>query len=1329
MRGEKRLDRGVERRFLGCDDSAENKKRDERQQESTHGELGLHAEWLRRTMTVTDGNTERNDAQAGIPCVPMAGAVKSLSFIAIRGPLASENMNEIIVCPSCKRRLNVHVDHMGKKVQCPTCETMFIAGAPNPPPPPEAVKAKAPAPAAQDQKRKREREDADMPPPRRSRRPAPVKATGGWKPWQTAMLILGAVAFLGAALIAVPILFVELGAGNRPARAPLVNFGPNNFPLVPPPPPTDVPDRILNAEEQQDHARAFFDHFGAVMRAPGDQAGPEMACFDSDRLLDTALEQKLIPAALQGERARLLNDFRMGLLQTSIYRGAQWWGEYEIKTIKQPRARELIVVTRHPERGSGLALRLRWWLAHRDGRWLVTEIEFIDYGVRLSTMLAGGLQPADPAVRTVRDAANVLLLRNDIDAADRILAPVRAADLPKACAVTHHVLTATIRHHQGRLEEMLTAGTAANRLDPDTPGSDYLCATALNKLTRWASAVKHARAAQAWLGDDPVICYELGFALHNQNQFADAAALYRKVLDVVPDNKEAFKDLLRCVGPGVNNDDIAARFLKMRNPENHFHEFAVDCWKGRQVSNVKALADAMLQRAPRHADAHFYLALVHAEQDRLGPALASFRTALQVQNFEPQREFYYTEFARTVVLRDQALPAYSGLPDRQRAFRTLGDAMKNMFRMDDLQDLIDAHVKFQPGDAYVPLFQGEIHLRDEQYKLADQAFGKAFAALNDPALEDRYRHSRIRARYQTGDILGAYRDIPPQRMAFQQLANSCWLDKKNADLKALVALHAENDPFDAQLPRFQWRVAIHDNRFAEAGKKLKSVLGQNFAPAQDRFLIDDFMRDMIAEGQALEGYRHAPDRHQALDTISAMLRHAYRDADLEAVLAEHRQAFPNDPVLVMHAGQEAVHKQDWAKAAATFRAGWRQLPDASRTSWSHSYLYAHFKAGQAVQAYQETGRRPENFRQLAGWLLSDKQIDAFERLVEEHRPLRANDAEFAAYDARLKILRGKAVQAADLMIGLLKDRPAHEQHRIGNPFLNQLANFDVAVEAYRCMPDKRDAFAQMVWKYHQSGRVKEFTRLIDEHAKEHADDPRLAVERAELLMLQGKFAAAAQQFALAKLKNPQDHFARLGYIRARVKLGKAADTYRELGPSQHGFLDIANQCLTLKDGMELERLLVAHRQAFPAAKNLAAWDVEAHWQKKDYAAAVKAIQADRAHLLKNQTWRWKCESYLVRGLVRLKKTEEAVQEAEAIGPRIETPQVLLALAVASSGDVPRFLKFLDTKKAQRYLVDDCYRDEDLGPLLRSEAFRAVQDRYPPPPIVPLPNGPFEADWD
>ena len=958
-------------------------------------------------------------------------------------------------------------------------------------------------------------------------------------------------------------------------------------------------------------------------------------------------------------------------------------------------------------------------------------------------LLAAGLQPDNPGgavvqrdVQILRDAANAIMIRLDFDGAERLLRAVRPESLPKAGAATYHLLHASIRVRQQKFEEVLVSCDAAQACQPDLPGSDYLRTVAFNKLRRGDAALKHARLAREWLGDDPIVCFEMGLALHGLRRFAEAAPNFRKVLDNHPSNQDAFVSLLRGLGPDVKNDDIAERFAKLTRPQDHFEVCAQDRWMSRDVTTLQALAEVMGKLEPRHADAKYYLALAHAEQQRIAPALESFRAAVELQEFAGRRDHYYAEFAKSIALHDHALEAYAKLPDRIRSFRALGEALKIYGRMDELRELLDLHRKNHAQDGYTYFFQAELHLRNEEFDHANRAFADGMAALKnlqpearDLAMEDRFRDSRVRARYETGDVLGAYRDIGPQNATFQQLASSCWFDKKAKELGNLIEAHVKNDPNDPDLKRYTWRVKILDKRFDDAGKALKAALGGNPPNEQNRYLVDDFLFDMIDGGLLLEAYRQAPDPSAALDLLASELAGVSRTKDLATLLDEHRKRFPKDPMLQILTGQQAAAKQDWGKAAKDYSEGWQQLPEAKRLRWTHAYLFARVKEGQALKAYHESGKRPEHFRQLAAMVLQNKEIDLFERLLEAHRPQRANDSEFGAYEARLKVLRGKSAEAVQLLAGVLENRPLHDQRRIADSVLSDLSAFDVAAEAYRCVPDKLDAFAHMQWRYRNPERAKEYERLIAEHAKHHPDDPRLAIERAELHMLRNEFAKAEAQFLLAKTKGAQGpDLARFGLIRARIKLGKAADTYRELGASTIAFQDIANQCFALKDAAQLERVLVAHRAAFPALKSLLAWDVEIHWLKKDYEATVKAIQAGRTGLLKDPIRRWKMESYLVRSLVRLKKPTEAVREAETITKRKQGQQVLLALALTSTGDVPRVLAFLESKKGQPHFIDDCYYDEDLGPILRGNAYKELHTHFPPPPERKPPDRPFD-DWD
>jgi hypothetical protein len=378
-----------------------------------------------------------------------------------------------------------------------------------------------------------------------------------------------------------------------------------------------------------------------------------------------------------------------------------------------------------------------------------------------------------------------------------------------------------------------------------------------------------------------------------------------------------------------------------------------------------------------------------------------------------------------------------------------------------------------------------------------------------------------------------------------------------------------------------------------------------------------------------------------------------------------------------------------------------------------------YKLGQALQVHKDMGMRFDDFRQLATLILMDKNIDLFEQLLAAHREGGEKHHELRAYDARLLLLRGKDTEAAQQLAACLKDRSRNEQQTITSVFLSDLAGFDLVVQAYRCVPDKVAAFSHQMWRYRNQERIKEYEQLIQEHAKHHPNDPRLLEERAELHMLRGDFALAEAHFTRAfRGKKQPIGAARFGLIRARIQLGKAIETYQELGANTLAFQDIANQCVHLKNADQLESLLAAHRKAFPKIAKEAMWEMDIHWLRKDYAKTVADIKANNGALLKSNTSKWKAESYLIRSLVRSNKSKEAVQEAELLNKQKFGPRTLLALALASTGDVKRTMEYLENESSDRFLIEDSYHDEDLGPILRSEAYRDLQQRFPSPPAQP-----------
>ena len=312
-----------------------------------------------------------------------------------------------------------------------------------------------------------------------------------------------------------------------------------------------------------------------------------------------------------------------------------------------------------------------------------------------------------------------------------------------------------------------------------------------------------------------------------------------------------------------------------------------------------------------------------------------------------------------------------------------------------------------------------------------------------------------------------------------------------------------------------------------------------------------FLIDMIDAEQAVEGYRRALDRTKAFELMVDDLLDQQKLSVLTEVMEEHRKQFPQDPLLSISAGEIAKAKSDWMKADQAYAAVWKNATMAQRQRWSYSRLFVRCKAGQALQAYRESMAKAQDFRMLADMVLADKQIELFAQLVEAHRPQRPNDPEFDAFDARLQILRGKPGDAAVLFKRCWENLPDADRPVVHDEFINSLANAGKGskLEAYACAPDKMTAFHQLVWRYRKPKNVRELERLIEEHTKHHPTDRRLLIERAELHLLRGDALQAEQGFLIAKDKGTafDAGSARMGLLRARIRLGRVVPTFHELG--------------------------------------------------------------------------------------------------------------------------------------------------------------------------------------
>jgi hypothetical protein len=142
---------------------------------------------------------------------------------------------------------------------------------------------------------------------------------------------------------------------------------------------------------------------------------------------------------------------------------------------------------------------------------------------------------------------------------------------------------------------------------------------------------------------------------------------------------------------------------------------------------------------------------------------------------------------------------------------------------------------------------------------------------------------------------------------------------------------------------------------------------------------------------------------------------------------------------------------------------------------------------------------------------------------------------------------------------------------------------------------------------------------------------------------------------------------------------------------------------------------------------VAAWEIEVKYLNQDYEGVLKLLAENQEEVFGLPMWRWKADEYQVRCLVKLKRTQDAIREAEAVAKKPTGSRMWLLLAHAAAGDVKQTIATLEKKRPQPYFLSSCYKDPDLGPILRSEPFKEFREKFPEPTDEELRGGRVKDD--
>ncbi len=1231
-------------------------------------------------------------------------------------------MIDNIPCPGCERRLQIDDGLQGQMVQCPACQTSFRAGDPLPakqPPPAVIVLLAAPPTAAPSPPKQASPQVARPRGERRTRHVAPPKKKSSKAP----------AILAGVGIAAVAVFFMIVMLPSERDRNPFqFNGGNPNDPFQ-----FNDPVRIDNgkvelavvenallpeAPQLIPEIKPLLDNLSDALAKP-DKA-KAAALFDFEHLHDELNGRQLLPLALRNNREFIVTQLGEGVekvLQNIAAAGQ--WRDSEIRSVKQTARDEAVVISRHTHAKDGTILRYRWWLAKTNGAWRVYDFEDMLLNTRISFLFGTiFLATTDTEQREVRarfeqlTAASVALQQERLDLAEIQLNKLDAARLPPTLKAQHRMFTGCLLLRRGQAQQALDHFEAAYRVRPDMPCLDLYRGVCHCLLGNWQTALKYLDAFHTLLGDDDTVCFERGEALRGVRRFDEAADSYRKSLDLHPKNANALVGLLQAIPPEEGADEIAERFVKLDEHRKSFDLLSEACRKARDGATLEPLALALRKIDPDHPQVDISLALAKAWNQKAEEAPAHFKAALAKEKDALARQALVRDFTQAMADAGLGSLAYPVLTDSREAFQYL--ASRAQYHEDELRALTNLHAKKHPDDPLLKLYQASLLSMEGRHKEAAKAFEAAIAEAPNQASLDLFLDARVTALYHTDQALVAYAKVAPARETVLHLATLCFRDRKFDLLQTILDKHAQAVPDDEPLLRTRIQLAVKRGKIDEGIRLFKTAHEKQADAQQQRLLQSMFLFLMCEEGKALDGYFAAPDPSEAIRSLSDDLLDMNQMPMLRQVLDAHAKRRPDDPWGAYFLAELLAHENDWKGAAnALARIAMDPSPQLLNES-KHLRLLVMRKNGEGLKAYAQLEPRKETYIALANQYLFDKDAIGLEALVEAHRPHAGNDADFVFDQAQAKLLAKKPGEALPLFQQACKLQ-GEKSRRQGyvTQYLRAMADLGQSVEGYRACPDPAWALRVLAGELvlRKNGKVLE--KLLQEHA---AKDAHWRYLQRELHLLRKEPGLAEQAFLASLDKAPRlDRLTCLaGLQRARVQAGRGVDAYRESKSPQRDFTNLASWCIADKDGKQLADLVDAHRAKHPGDTSLFAWELDLQWLRHDYEGLAKKLAGPREGVLASPAWAWKADRYLVHSLAKLKRFQEAIKHAEAHERSRRGDDMLLIFAHAAAGDVKQVIAQMERSRRDSYFVEDCYRDAELGPILRSDAFAPFRAKHPEP---------------
>ena len=562
------------------------------------------------------------------------------------------------------------------------------------------------------------------------------------------------------------------------------------------------PVNLEGEAAERQRLEAFLKHVGEVSDSGGDAA----RCMDIEKMLQVAGAAEVLKGMSQRDLRDLMDGVRAGMRKSLPGAVASLWANASIQRVVLDRhASEAVAIVRGVD-DEGTVSRSRLWLRKSTEGWRIYDFEDLRLGIRASALMATTFSDVGSMgakglkdLEAIQQAMNAMKM-DDMEALGRHLGRIRIDLTSGPIRVVCRVMQARCHMGNSRWQEALDTLALDPGLMEPMPLTHLMRAQAMNWLGRHADALIEANRYNEAVGSDSNSSLEVGLAQAALGKPDEAVKAFRSVLADAPDCVEALVGLAKAL-PANRKGEISGHFRALSHPRDHFEAICEQLTAKEQTEALAAMVEAYRPLAGSDPDLVYYGAWVESMRGRPEQAAGMIAEVLPRLKDHPQRQ-YYIDCYVTYLLESGKPPLdiylALGKSDRSRKMDDLVESRLNLDEDPQLLKVLEAYEADFDQDALSLYWKGILLTRAGDHKAATDLFARAASMTEEESLLERLRLSRVVAFHAQRKTLQAYRELPPRRATFLQLARLCHDDWDAATLAQLVEAH-RIDPDDPAL--------------------------------------------------------------------------------------------------------------------------------------------------------------------------------------------------------------------------------------------------------------------------------------------------------------------------------------------------------------------------------------------------------------------------------------------------------------------------------------------------------------------------------------------------